>query len=38
VAVLSLVISALDWNVAYGGVGIGIIIVLAVLLGPKIVG
>lgn len=37
VALLSLVISALDWNVAYGGVGIGLVIVLAVLLGPKIV-
>lgn len=37
VALLSLVISALDWNVAYGGVGIGLVIVLAVLLGPKMV-
>jgi hypothetical protein len=37
VALLSLVISALDWNVAYGGVGIGLVIVLAVIVGPKVV-
>ena len=36
VALLSLVISALDWNVAYGGVGIGLVIVIAVIAGPKV--
>lgn len=37
IAVLSTVLSALDLKVAYGGVAIGIVIVLAVLVGPQVV-